>query len=322
MLVNRKNLRPHLTWILAVVVITAAAIGWYVVEYATARRAPGGSSLPGLVFGTAGALIMLFEFFLWPRKKMRSWRIGTAQAWLRAHIWLGLLTVPLITLHSGFRWGGQLSTVLLALFLIVVASGLFGLALQQFLPRIMLRGVPNETIYSQIDRISEQLCAGAEQWVLATCGRSEEEGYAPRFGGAAGEEKSAFLTVGAVRSAGGVQGMVLQTQVPTAIPDGEILRRFFYDDVSAYLLQGKRARSPLVSSTKAEQIFRDLRTRSDPAAHPTVATLEHLCDQRRQFDLQAKIQFWLHSWLSVHLPLSVSLVVLMFIHVFVALKYW
>jgi hypothetical protein len=31
---------------------------------------------------------------------------------------------------------------------------------------------------------------------------------------------------------------------------------------------------------------------------------------------------WLHSWLCIHVPLSVALVGLMFVHIFVALKYW
>jgi hypothetical protein len=38
-------------------------------------------------------------------------------------------------------------------------------------------------------------------------------------------------------------------------------------------------------------------------------------------DDQARIHFWLHNWLWIHLPLSIALIVLMFVHVFFALKY-
>jgi hypothetical protein len=31
---------------------------------------------------------------------------------------------------------------------------------------------------------------------------------------------------------------------------------------------------------------------------------------------------WLHGWLSIHLPLSMALLILLAAHVFVALKYW
>src|SRR5207249_1598623 len=127
---------------------------WYFVESSRSTQWPGGSSLPGFVFGVLGGLIILFEVLLWWRKRVRVWRIGRAQAWMRAHIWLGLLCVPLLIYHSGFRLGGILSTVLMVLLLVVVASGIWGLVLQQILPRRMLDDVPAETIYSQIDYLA------------------------------------------------------------------------------------------------------------------------------------------------------------------------
>jgi Fe-S-cluster-containing dehydrogenase component len=39
------------------------------------------------------------------RKRVRTWRIGSAQAWMRVHIWLGLIAVPCIWFHSGFALG-------------------------------------------------------------------------------------------------------------------------------------------------------------------------------------------------------------------------
>ena len=53
-----------------------------------------------------------------------------------------------------------------------------------------------------------------------------------------------------------------------------------------------------------------------------VRRLEELCAARRQYDLQARIHGWLHNWLMLHLPLSVALIVLMFIHVWTAVKVW
>ena len=46
-----------------------------------------------------------------------------------------------------------------------------------------------------------------------------------------------------------------------------------------------------------------------------------LCDQRRQFDLQSRMHFWLHAWLGVHVALSVALTVLMIVHAVLALEY-
>ena len=45
-----------------------------------------------------------------------------------------------------------------------------GLALQQFLPTVMLHEIPAETIESQIDRVLDHLHDEARQMVYETCG--------------------------------------------------------------------------------------------------------------------------------------------------------
>jgi hypothetical protein len=115
---------------------------------------------------------------------------------------------------------------------------------------------------------------------------------------------------------------VLVTRVPkAAIPGSEPLRELFRSSIAPYLLEGTKSRSPLALPNKAEAIFREIRNKLNPATHETVGILENLCDQRRQLDRQDRLHRWLHGWLSVHLPLSVALVILMFVHVWVALKY-
>ena len=53
---------------------------------------------------------------------------------MRGHLWLGLLSFPLILFHAGFPFGGPLTSVLMWLFVFVFASGLLGAALQHFMP--------------------------------------------------------------------------------------------------------------------------------------------------------------------------------------------
>ena len=76
------------------------------------------------------------------------------------------------------------------------------------------------------------------------------------------------------------------------------------------------------SKLRAAEFFEALRDQINPDAHRVVDHVAELCEQRRQFDVQERMQFWLHNWLFVHLPLSAALIVLMFVHVFVAIKYW
>jgi len=139
--------RAHLPWFIFVVVATLFAAWLYVGNFSpqslpSALRLPqsllqkpaeshrvGGTPL-GLIFGTIALAIFVFAALLGVRKKVVLWRIGTVQRWLRAHIWLTLLTIPLVILHSGFRLGGPMTTLIIVLYLVVMVSGIYGLVLQ------------------------------------------------------------------------------------------------------------------------------------------------------------------------------------------------
>jgi hypothetical protein len=316
-LIRKSNFAEHYPWVIASLVVFALAVVWFVFASVGQAEWPSGSSLPGFTFGVIGGLICLFEFLIWPRKKLRSWRIGKVSTWMRAHIWLGLLAVPLLVLHTGFRWGGPFSTTLMALFLVVIASGVWGLVLQQFLPEKMLKEVPAETIFSQIDYVSELMAAEASRLVRSVCNITSDTDDSDNY------SDNGHMVVGAVRSTGAIQGrMVVTSSLLESVPDSKPLYDFFNEHIYGFLKNGEMAKSPLQNPARAHSMFNSLRTKLSPAAHEVVTVLEDLCNQRRQIIAQAKIQFWLHSWLWVHLPLSVALIVLMFVHIFVAMKYW
>lgn len=322
-LIDRRNLRAHRPWVVLAAAVTVASSAWYVVEAVRIGRWPTGGSLPGVAFGVLGGLLILFEFALWGRKKVRAWRIGRVKTWMVAHIWLGLLTVPVLILHSGFRWGGALSTLLMVLFLVVIGSGVWGLMMQQILPSKMLEQVPAETIYSQIGLLAEFLERDSSRLVAATCGPAPgEEPIEPTPAEVLAGAPVSHLTVGAVQTVGEIQGKVLNTRVPqAAVPGAGPLRGIYRATIAPYLLRGGRSRSPLRQPALARTIFTDLRNKFPEGAHETINLLENACDQRRQLDLQARYHTWLHSWLALHLPLSVALVVLMLVHAWVALQY-
>ncbi len=117
----------------------------------------------GLWFGAISLGIFVFAALLSLRKKIPLWRIGTVQRWLRAHIWLTFLTIPLVLLHSGFRFGGPMTTLLMALYAVVMVSGIYGLFLQHLVPRLMKERLPAETVFEQIPHIRSQLVVAAEK---------------------------------------------------------------------------------------------------------------------------------------------------------------
>ncbi|REJ92424.1 MAG: hypothetical protein DWQ35_12260 [Planctomycetota bacterium] len=334
LLLPRKGLGLHTRWIVVFLVGTLAASLGYLIHAFTSSTArwPGGSSLPGFVCGVLAGGIILFEFFLWPRKwpRVRAWRIGRTQVWLRAHIWLGLLTVPLVIYHHGldFHWGGQLTVMLMVLFWCVIASGIFGLALQQVIPRMMFDALPAETIYSQVGHVARQNARDAEDLVLKACGAESTWGDADELDAEDRELVTArsYAIATTVRSVGRTQGKSLGTDAAFAtVEDPTValyLRQSFFDDIKPYLELGHRADSRLTDATRATAFYEGMRRRLDLEIHPLVEKLQQWSDARRQFDLQSRLHHWLHGWLAIHLPLSIALVVLLLAHVYYAVKYW
>src|SRR6185295_1390150 len=121
--------RPHRPWAIASAGMLALSITIYVPYALNAPQGLRGGSAIGLLFGILGFAFMLFAAALGARKRVPVWRLGRAQTWMRGHLWLGLLSLPLILLHGGFHFGGALTSTLMALLIFVVASGVFGSAL-------------------------------------------------------------------------------------------------------------------------------------------------------------------------------------------------
>jgi hypothetical protein len=315
------NWPEHRRWFLFLVVASVAALLGYALEGYLSGLWPGGSSISGFTYGVIGGLIILFEMLLWVRKKFRVVRVGRATLWMKAHIWLGLLCVPLLVLHSGFRfWNLALSGILMGILFVVIASGVWGLSLQQILPTVMLEELPAETIRSQIDRVLGQLLAEARRLVRLTCGQSGSQTVGDV--GTVADDQT-YLVIGAVRAVGRVQGKVLQTRTQAMmVLDSEPLLIFFEQQVVPFFEAKHPSRSPLGSTKRATSMFRELKSFVPEEAHGVVDTIEGLCDQRRQLARQIRLHAWLHVWLCVHLPVSVALLVLMIVHVFYAMKYF
>jgi hypothetical protein len=123
-----------------------------------------------------------------------------------------------------------------------------------------------------------------------------------------------------VRQVGRVQGKVVQSAIEAVwVPESDALLKFYQDQIDPYLRASSGRKAALGSSQQAGALFRKLKTRLRAEAYPVVDHLAALCEQRRQFDLQARLHNWLHAWLGVHVALSVALVLL--IHIVLALKY-
>lgn len=311
----------HRGWCIASLLILAASIALYVPYAMTAPQGPRGGSAAGLLFGSAGFGFMVFAALLGARKRVPTWRLGRAQAWMRGHLWLGLLSLPLILLHGGFHFGGPLTTMLMWLLILTVASGVFGAVLQNYLPRVMTEDVPLETIYAEIGRVQELLREEADRIAEGLCGplgvSQEAESQRQRAGGFTAMRPAVVPIRGASREA--ATAAVAAPARFMGEEESQPLRKFYLDEMRPYLEHPARHR--LGDAATARSAFTGVRTLLPPAAHAALDDLEDICGEARQLALQQRLHRWLHGWLLVHVPLSLALILLGAVHAVMALRY-
>jgi hypothetical protein len=289
--------RTHQKWLAVSLVFLGVGSAVYVFYSTRSPAGPSGGSAVGLTFGIVGSAFMVFAGLLAARKKLPVWRLGRAQSWMRGHLWLGLLSLPMILFHGGFRFGGPLTSVLMILLILVVASGLFGAALQHYMPNVMTAEVQKETIFEQIDHVRAGMIADADALVASTTGS----------GDTAGAKRP--------RPAISAQSMALTQEAAAA------LSSFYVREMRPFLQNDGGERHALADASSARAIFVELRTLLPAETHDAVKNLEDICEEERQLRRQTRLHHWLHGWLMLHIPLSFALLLLGCVHAFMALRY-
>jgi len=317
-------------WLIASLSIFVAALALYVSYAWSAAQEPRGGSAIGLLFGVVGFAFMIFAAALGARKRVPTWRLGRAKSWMRGHLWLGLLTLPLILFHGGFHFGGTLTQILMWMLMITVASGIYGALLQNSIPRKMTADIPLETIYDEISHVRGLLREESDRAIESLCGDlglgkdSAAEGQRaggftalrPIAAGAVPLRTSAAVSAGASAAVAPAPEILLLSEKESAP-----LRRFYLEEMRPFLELPKSRGRRLADAARALSIFASLRTLVPAAAHNTLDDLENICDEARQLLRQERLHRWLHSWLLLHIPLSLALIVLGAVHAVMALRY-
>jgi len=287
--------RTHKGWLIVSLAIFGVSLLLYGLYRVPAAKGSMGGTAMGLWFGSVGFSFMIFAGLLGARKRVPVYRFGRAQTWMRGHLWLGLLSMPLILFHSGFRYGHGLTALLMTLLIAVVASGVFGAMLQHYMPRVITREVSMETIYDEIAHVRAQLLEEAEELIKQ----------------AVDGEKAA---------AGAAEGDVAVVTVPVS-DQAAPLRNFYEQEMRPFLEKPGRRGSALGDAAQARSAFSQLRTLVPAPLHTTIEDLEGICEEERQITLQSQLHMWLHGWLLVHIPLSLALILLGAVHAVMALRF-
>jgi hypothetical protein len=305
--------RNHIPWAIFVTVATMIAGAFFCSEFfpeylpfqidlpkflrhAPRERNSYGASPVGLFYGALALAIFLFASALGVRKKRRLWRIGNVQVWLRAHIWLTVLTIPLVVFHSGMHLGGPQTTTLIVLYAIVMVSGFFGLALQNFMPRMMKETLSREVVYEQIPHIRQLIADSA-----ASLRGSLMESISPPPAKTAADE-----------GAPAAVAVVADSSV-------DVLLEFLHEECLPYLEASRRqaTRMRLADKKAGDDVFRILRLNVSENYRGKLDELQGWCDDRRLMDLQTKLHHWLHGWLLLHVPFSSALLIFTFWHAYI-----
>lgn len=322
MIVDRQQTK----WAVFTAATALLALAAYTIYAILAPNGPRGGSFPGLFFASFGTGIVVFECLLGLRKKYPASRLGRVSTWLRGHVWLGLLSFFLILLHSGLRWGHGLAGVLMWIFAAIVGSGIFGVALQNWLPRRMTELAARETIYEQIPAVVKGLCMEADErveFITADLGVGEDNPEYVRAGGV----KQYFDPVQKESAAQRLQAVAERRkaapQIDVDADAREALRAHYLQEVRPFLTESPAPYFKKLFGT-AERVtayFGHLHIIMPVAAHGILGDLEEICEERRQLMVQRRLHHWLHGWLLVHVPLSFALLFLTAVHAVLSLRY-
>lgn len=308
----------HRRWMFWCGSLALLSTAGYVFYALTTPGGPRGGTVAGLLFAFAGTGVIVFECLLSWRKKYPASPLGRVKTWLKAHIWLGLLAFLLILFHTGFEWGGGLGNLLMWLFVVITFSGVYGLVLQQYLPGLMTQQVTRETIFEEIPSVINQMRLEADErieFITADLGFDEK------------------IDLEALRAVGEKINMVLYQKdlemrkskptIPIDPDVTELLRSHYVNDIRPFLFPeaARRSMSLFGTETAIAGYFVRLRTLLPLAAHDVISDVEQICDERRQLALQQRLHYRLHSWLYLHVPLSMAFLVLVVVHAVWSLRY-
>lgn len=167
--VRRRALARRWRWSFAVA--AAACLVLYAVNALFFEIAPGNTW--GLGYGIAAALLLVATALYGLRRRLPGLaarrRLGSARGWLYLHLYGGALFVLLMLMHSGFSVPtGAVTWWLWLLALWTVVSGLTGLALQQWIPRVLGSGLETEAVYERVPELVSEVGERAEA-VAAGC---------------------------------------------------------------------------------------------------------------------------------------------------------
>lgn len=263
---------------------TALAIGLILLYiFVPLPRDHFGSSWLGYTLGTVGALLILWLTLLGVRKRAITPGRWSLKAWTSAHVWLGLCLIVIGTLHTGFDLRWNVHTLAWALMMIVIVSGMVGIALYAAVPAAL-----------SANRFDAEGAITEKQMIesLRSLDRQLHDAAQPL------DRESAALVEASL------------DEDPFA---GNVWNR----------LTGKYPRCATRAATMKLREMRAFRPRVADDPIDKVDTLltrkQGMLDRLRR---HLKLKSWLQAWLYVHVPVTFALIAALSAHIVSVFFYW
>lgn len=265
----------------ALLVLLIASYLWL----ARAGGAAHGGSAWGIAYGVvASALVVLLVAFGWRKRAYRS-KLGTLEGWLQAHVYLGVLVLVVVLLHTGFRFEDRVAVAAFVVMGLVVLSGLVGAAFYTVYPRLLTDVQSNLSPAETSERLNRLTASMAR------------------------------LASGRSRAFEGVFQEVVGASIPRGLAGWKLL-------VGRLPAGGRASAKAGVGGPGGDGGWTRLLARVPPEEQEPLRQLLMLARQHRELHLrlayQERYKNLLDVWLWVHVPLSVVLLILILAHVVAA----
>lgn len=269
----------------------AAALIYVLHEPAQPRN---GGTWVGYTLGTAGALLIVWLTLFGVRKRSYKSTLGSVEAWLSAHVYLGAALLVVATLHASFQFGWNVHSLAYFLMVAVIVSGMYGVFAYLSYPNAITRNRAGMTRAQMLDEVAD--LDRRSQRVARKLPREVQE--------------------------------LINSAINRTELGGTVWAQLNARDYSSVVVPG--ASSGAVPNTNQEAAVLwlvDLQSRSTDAK--LSARLQELCDMlgtkqlilarlRRDIRFHARLQIWLY----LHVPLSFALIGALIAHILAVFLYW
>jgi hypothetical protein len=244
---------------------------------------PSGGTILGYTYGGIATAGILFLMYYGIRKRAYYSRVTTLKGTLSAHVWIGVLLIFLVPLHSGFSFGWNVHTLAYALMLFTIFSGIWGVVMYTRLPMNLQsqRGGGTMTqLLEQVKSISED-----------------------------------------INKMAGIEGAKNSADPKSDVFLGMLQRLDFSFKPSIYRSLFKKYSEP-IDRKRMAALLSELPKGEQDDGLKVIGLINKKRELVCRIQDEARSLTWIRLWLYLHLPISFGLLFALAIHIFSVFYYW